>query len=100
MYFTAGLRCLGLGAPAVALVLHVATLLCIPLIVHGLLSPRSGDAAAPAAAAAAKARIVSFLAAVIFACCPISAFCSQKIWIDNALMATCTAAGKQFQRSP
>ena len=73
-------RLTGLSLPAVSVVYHIFSLCLIPCIVQlgnfGIADTVRGTTAA--------------WAMVVFTCCPIAMFCSQKFWIDNALIASVT----------
>lgn len=70
----------GLPLPAVSVVYHLLTLL--------LLVPLSGALLASVGAVTGGKgggnRVVGLWAAVVYSMCPIAAFCSQKVWIDNS----------------
>jgi hypothetical protein len=99
VYLCAALvRLFDLSLPALPLLMHAATLLLIPVLVHVTLfrAYLLGDAStAPASATSmelvwGRARSASLWAMTVFATCPIASFCSQKIWIDNAAALTAT----------
>lgn len=75
-------RFVGSSLPLSIVIIHTATLLLVKQITI-LIASRFG-------APDGTARSTSLLAMAIFMSCPLAAFCSQKIWIDNALMLVCT----------
>jgi hypothetical protein len=100
VYMSAGLvRLFDLSMPALPLLMHAATLLLIPVLVHvllvrtHLLGGGGGTVSASAASAGevlGRAQSASLWAMAVFALCPIASFCSQKVWIDNAAALTAT----------
>ncbi len=73
----------GISLPSVIICHHIITALCIPLLITGMASDSIPHAVV---------ENLSVLSLVLFLLCPISAFCSQKIWIDNCLMMTVTVS--------
>lgn len=73
----------GISLPSVIICHHIITALCIPLLITGMASDSIPHVVV---------ENLSVLSLVLFLLCPISAFCSQKIWIDNCLMMTVTVS--------
>ena len=92
--------------PIIPLLFHFATTAMIPIVLSCIL--QSGCGESPTITTTTHALITSNFnfnfnlrkcfspmaihAMVVFLCCPIAAFCSQKFWIDNALLMTTTLA--------
>lgn len=67
--------------PLVPLILQVLSLGCIPVITSCLLEGSSKEK---------RSWMISILAILIFSTCPVAFLASQKFWIDNAALMTCT----------
>ena len=85
VYSLAIFKSLGLPLPLLPVLCHVVVLILIPKITLSITSLWKTNNNVN------DNRIVSG-ALMIFSICPIAAFCSQKIWIDNMLMMTITIA--------
>jgi hypothetical protein len=71
----------GIPLPLIPVLFQAGTFLCISWLVSACHSSSMDFS---------KLLRVSLRAAWLFLICPLSWFCSQKVWIDNALMFTCT----------
>lgn len=74
--------------PIIPIIMQVLTMCLLPVIV-GKLMPSTPSVENRAIKAGTTSE-VGMTAMVLFGCCPIIAFCSQKFWIDNALMMAVT----------
>ena len=96
VYTSAFLHCyLSVPLPIIPLIFHFATAAMIPIILSCILrdsveTPKQDTLLNLNLRTSYSAMAVK--AMVVFLCCPIAAFCSQKFWIDNALLMTTTVA--------
>lgn len=72
----------GVPLALVPLLLQVGTMLLLPVIARAVLPFRTAE----------EASATALHAWVLLSCCPVAAFCSQKFWIDNALMLAVSVA--------
>eukprot|EP01036_Dinobryon_divergens_P034784 gene34784-44988_t len=86
---------LSIPLPVVPLIFHFATAAMIPIILSCILR-NSFEISKQDTHLNLNLRMcysaMAIKAMIVFLCCPIAAFCSQKFWIDNALLMTTTLA--------
>lgn len=78
--------------PLVPVFLQVGTLLCLPVIISSMFGAIYASRAVKEQERQATLLRVSLRAGWLFLLCPLAWFCSQKLWIDNALVFSCTMA--------
>ena len=83
-------RLFKLPLPGYALLCQLLTLCLLPVLVYSVSGQMATDK--PLSRFQQMTSGTALWAIAAFSCCPIAAFCSQKIWIDNALMFTVTLA--------
>mmetsp|Transcript_31093 Transcript_31093/g.44663 ORF Transcript_31093/g.44663 Transcript_31093/m.44663 type:complete len:657 (-) Transcript_31093:28-1998(-) len=83
----------GLSLPTIPVLFYFITIMMIPIIVHYILRDDCflSNIILPNQSVSSY-YYAALKAVVVMMCCPIAAFCSQKYWIDNALMMTVTVA--------
>ena len=80
VYLSALLRRVGIPLPLTSVLLHHATAFLVGGIAHEVVQLLPGIC---------KQRDrVALVATLVFVCCPVSSFASQKVWIDNCLLFT------------
>ena len=77
-------RLFKLPLPGYALLCQLLTLSLLPVLVYSVSGQMASDK--PLSRFQQMTSGTALWAIAIFSSCPIAAFCSQKIWIDNALM--------------
>lgn len=79
-----------ISIPGIPIIFQLITICCIPILCNSIVKiTKMRD----------RDRIhrhdwfsLALLSTIVFSFCPILGFCSQKLWIDNALLATTTTA--------
>jgi len=83
VYFLYSLNYIGLSLPMASVFMHIATAgLMYPLTILLYSTPLQSKQECN------KAHVTAMWGVVVYLFCPIAAFCSQKIWIDNAAAFT------------
>eukprot|EP00605_Chrysophyceae_sp_TOSAG23-4_P000995 GSChrysophyteH1.ASY1.ANO1.1096.1 assembled CDS len=86
----------GLSLPSISLLFHVATMILIPFIVYfGDETTTAADFVSPPTSSQNtnySTGAVTLWSVLIFSLDPLAFFCSQKFWIDNALLFCITLA--------
>lgn len=78
--------------PLIPVFLQLGTLLCLPVIISSMFGTTYASRTGKEPDQQATLLRVSLRAGWLFLLCPLAWFCSQKLWIDNALVFSCTFA--------